>query len=143
MSDQKKPKVTIGPDGTIHVDNGDHTPQTASGTSKTASAGTKTAQTSPSPAARVKPNSSTGSVEFRNTSPQAASSSAAQNTSDEKPGCWLTGCGFIVGGTIFLLLMCSIGAGLAVILPFITGPASIILGAIIAAGICYWWINKS
>lgn len=143
MFNQNKPKVTIGPDGTIHVDNGNHAPQTASSASKTASAGTKTAQTSPSPAARVKPNSSTSNVEFRNTSPQAASSSTTQNASNEKPGCGLTGCGLIVGGVIFVLLMCAIGAGLAVVLPFITGPASMILSAIIAAGICYWWLNKS
>ena len=38
MPDQKKPKVTIGPDGTIHVDNGDDKTPNPSGTPAVAKA---------------------------------------------------------------------------------------------------------
>ncbi|MBM6907647.1 hypothetical protein [Collinsella intestinalis] len=132
MASQSKPKVTIDADGVIHVDNGNTKQESTSGTSNGTRSSNKTAGNV------SKPKKDTGSA------PSAApSSSTSQSSSNEKPGCGLTGCGLIVGGVIFVLLMCAIGACLAVVLPFITGYPSMILSAIIAAGICYWWVTKS
>lgn len=113
MPNQNKPKVTIGPDGTIHVDNGDHSqnnegsknsnshtapPNAPKKTSKTTEADSSKKQSS-----RTGQHASTGGdVEFRNTSPQPPQPSKKRKSMPDSAKLLLAGVGMFFLGVVAL-----------------------------------------
>ena len=139
MPDQKKPKVTIGPDGTIHVDNNDapkkqipESEQTANGTIHTADSN-----------GRQKHAASTSKAKQPNQSAHNQKPSPApQTTSSEKPGCVWVGCGFVLFAIAFIVLTGAIGAGIVAFLPIVPAPIAIIVGAFVAVAVLAVGLNK-
>lgn len=85
MPDQKKPKVTIGPDGTIHVDNGDDRapkPNSTPGIAKTAAPNSVKAGKNPSVKSNVKmPGKQPAQVNTRTQSTNTSREAKLGNTS--------------------------------------------------------------
>ena len=113
MPSQNKPKVTIGPDGTIHVDIGDHSQNNASSknsNSNTAppnapkkSSKTTEADSNKKQSSRTEQHASTsGDVEFRNTSPQPTQPSKKRKSVPDSVMLLLAGVGMIFLGVVAL-----------------------------------------
>lgn len=85
MPDQKKPKVTIGPDGTIHVDNSDDRapkPNSTPGIAKTAAPNSVKAGKNPSVKSNVKmPGKQPAQVNTRTQSTNTSREAKLGNTS--------------------------------------------------------------
>ena len=130
MPEQKKPKVTIGPDGTIHVDNGDDKTPKPSGTpavAKTAKSNSANASQKLNAENKVKSNAKMP-VEppVQDTKPPAASSTSSKS-SDEPQGCLWSVFGAIAG----TLLIGGVCAGIGLLMMSGLGMIPLVIGIII------------
>lgn len=130
MPEQKKPKVTIGPDGTIHVDNGDDRtpePNSTPAVAKTAKTNIANASQKPYVENKVKSNAETpAEPPVQDTKPPAASSTSSKS-SDEPQGCLWSVFGAIAG----TLLIGGVCAGIGLLMMSGLGMIPLVIGIII------------
>lgn len=126
MPDQKKPKVTIGPDGTIHVDNGDDKtpiPSSTPAAAKTATPSSVNVGTYPNVKSNVKMPVEQPVQDIK---PPTASSTNT-NSSDEPQGCLWN----VLGGILGILLIGGVCAGIGLLMMSGLGMIPLVIGIII------------
>lgn len=130
MPDQKKPKVTIGPDGTIHVDNGDDKTPDPSGTpavAKAAKSNSANASQKLNVENKVKSNTKMPVEPPAQDAKPLNTPSADTKSSDEPQGCLWN----VLGGILGILLIGGVCAGIGLLMMSGFGMIPLVIGIII------------
>ncbi len=130
MPTQNKPKVTIGPDGTIHVDNGDDktpNPSSTPAVAKTAKSNSANASQKLNVENKVKSNAKMPVERPVQDIKPPTTSSASTSSSDEPQGCLWN----VIGGILGILLIGGVCAGIGLLMMSGLGMIPLVIGIII------------